>query len=148
MHLRAKCVPCLLSPTTHLLLVTQSLLLSPLFSASLHESFSHLIFSPLSPFVLDNFSLSFDRCQCDSMNSTVRFTCNSTRIYATCLRVLYAPARTTGRCVERIGTHTDQRVQCLQSGRHYEWQNITRRRSIHVDAAELPSSKNNARLNY
>lgn len=67
-------------------------------------------------------------------------------IYATCLRVLYAPARTTGRCVERIETHTDLRVQCLQSGRHYEWQNITRHRLIHVDAVELFLSKNNVQI--
>lgn len=104
MHLRPKCIPCLLSPITHLLLATRSLFLSLALSASLHKSFFHLPSSllDLSPFVLDNFSLSFDRCQCDSMNSTIRFACDGAGIYATCPCVLYAPARMTYRCVEHI----------------------------------------------
>lgn len=43
-------------------------------------------------------------------------------IYATCQPVLYAPARTAGRYVERTLEHTQTLAQCRQSGRHYEWQ--------------------------
>jgi len=82
-HLRPKCVPCLLSPITHLLFVIWSLSFCLSFFSSLHKSFSQpLSLSDLFPFVLHNFFLSFDRCQCDS----IRFTCDGTRpVHAFCM---------------------------------------------------------------
>lgn len=133
MHLRPKCVPCLLSPTICISFswFDLSLSLSLSFFSSLHKSFSH----PLSLrliLVLHNFFLSFDRCQCDSIWSQLydshvmvrdlfmRFVCIGTYDWPVCWtqRNIYRPTRTMSLIwaplwmVKRHETPLDPRGRC------------------------------------